>query len=288
MIQKKQLLTCILIGFFQSGTLLFSQLKPVSSPEWKLVWSDEFSVDGVPDSKNWTFEYGFVRNKEWQWYQKENAYCLEGKLCIEGRREKVKNPNFILGSKDWRTSRGYAGYTSACLLTKGLHQWKYGRFEICARIDTSMGLWPAIWTLGVEKEWPHNGEIDLMEFYRIENVPNILANTAWGTEKQWVAKWNSVRTPFEKIARGDRTWASRFHVWRMDWSYERIDIYLDEVLLNHTSLDETNNPDGSNPFRQPHYLLLNLAIGENGGDPASTRFPVKYEIDYVRVYQKAE
>jgi hypothetical protein len=51
------------------------------------------------------------------------------------------------------------------------------------------------------------------------------------------------------------------------------------------ALRDTVNPDGFNPFLQPHYILLNLALGANGGDPAKTRFPMKYEVDYVRVYQ---
>ena len=32
--------------------------------------------------------------------------------------------------------------------------------------------------------------------------------------------------------------------------------------------------------------LVNLAIGANGGDPSGTTFPITYEVDYVRVYQK--
>jgi beta-glucanase (GH16 family) len=57
--------------------------------------------------------------------------------------------------------------------------------------------------------------------------------------------------------------------------------------LNEVSLSKLNNPDGSNPFQQPHYLLLNLAIGgDNGGNPSDTEFPSRYEVDYVRVYQK--
>jgi beta-glucanase (GH16 family) len=49
------------------------------------------------------------------------------------------------------------------------------------------------------------------------------------------------------------------------------------------------NKDGSgfNPFKQKHYMLLNLAMGGmNGGDITGTSFPQKFEIDYVRVYQK--
>ena len=61
-------------------------------------------------------------------------------------------------------------------------------------------------------------------------------------------------------------------------------------MLNTIELDKTINQRGEikNPFRETEqYLLLNLAIGgKNGGDPADTDFPSRYEIDYVRVYQK--
>ena len=47
------------------------------------------------------------------------------------------------------------------------------------------------------------------------------------------------------------------------------------------------NADGTSPFKQKHYMLVNLAIGGiNGGDPAGTTFPVKYEVDWIRVFQK--
>src|SRR5262249_54797509 len=46
-----------------------------ASPGWELVWADEFDVDGRPNPSNWTYEIGFVRNEELQWYQPENAVC---------------------------------------------------------------------------------------------------------------------------------------------------------------------------------------------------------------------
>jgi len=42
----------------------------VKAGEYKLVWADEFDADGPPNPKNWTFEEGFLRNNEDQWYQK--------------------------------------------------------------------------------------------------------------------------------------------------------------------------------------------------------------------------
>jgi beta-glucanase (GH16 family) len=250
-----------------------------------LVWHDEFNNQGKPDSSNWIYEKGFVRNQELQWYKPANANCANGVLTIEGRKEKVKNPDFIAGSTNWETSREYAEYSSSSIQTRGLRQWKFGRFEIRARIDTASGAWPAIWTLGISKEWPANGEIDIMEFYRFKGVPTILANFAWGTDQRWIAKWDDLKKPLSDFTASDPDWTKKFHIWRMDWNKDTINLFLDNQLLNSALLSQTLNPDGFNPFLQPHYLLLNLALGRNGGDPSKSRFPIKYEIDYVRVYQ---
>jgi beta-glucanase (GH16 family) len=249
----------------------------------RLVWSDEFNTNGRPEPRNWTYESGFVRNAELQWYQPENVWCQDGLLIMEGRWERKRNQQYEPGSNDWRRNREYAEYTSASLTTKGLWSWQYGRFEMRGRIDTRPGLWPAFWTLGVAGEWPSSGEIDIMEYYR----GGLLANAAWGTERRWVARWDSARKPITEF--NDPDWSKKFHVWRMDWEESAIRLFVDGLLLNSIDLKETVNADkeAKNPFRQPHYILLNLAIGGmNGGDPSGTEFPARFEVDYVRVYQE--
>ena len=218
----------------------------------------------------------------------ENANCANGVLIIEGKREKLKNPNYTAGSTNWKTNREFAEYTSASIQTRGLRQFQFGRFEIRARIDTACGSWPAIWTLGISKGWPSNGEIDIMEFYRIKGVPTILANFAWGTSQRNVGKWDDLKKPLADFTANDPDWTKKFHVWRMDWNKDSISLFLDDQLLNSTLLSQTVNPDGFNPFLQPHYILLNLALGGNGGDPSKSKFPIRYEVDYVRVYQDTE
>lgn len=247
-------------------------------PQPRLVFAEEFDKDGRPNSANWTYERGFVRNKELQWYQPENAWVEKGRLIIEGCRERVRNSNFVSDSEDWRRNREFADYTSAALETRGLHSWKFGRFEIKAKIVPDKGLWPAIWTLGVDGPWPSNGEIDLLEFYQ----GMILANTAYGSGG---GNWNTGKTPIGDFLKLDPKWAERFHVWRMDWDDRRIRLSLDGRLLNETDITGTLNKDGKNPFLHPHFLILNLAIGATGGDPSATNFPTRFEIDYVRVYQ---
>lgn len=253
---------------------------------YELVWQDEFDLEGKVDSGKWSFEKGFVRNQELQWYQDQNARVEEGHLIITGRRESVPNPGFESGEQDWRKSREKAQYTSSSINTRGKFDFQYGIVEIRAKVDTAMGMWPAIWTLGVKNPWPANGEIDIMEFYRVKGVPTILANAAWADLGQYRAKWDEAKIPFSEFLKSDPDWPSKFHVWRMEWDEHFIKLFLDDLLLNEIDLSKTTNPDGFNPFRHRHYLLLNLAIGGNGGDPSATSFPREYLVDYVRVYQK--
>lgn len=253
---------------------------------YELSWAEEFDTNGKPDDQFWTYEEGFVRNRELQFYQPDNANIQDGRLVIAGKREKVENPEYDESSDDWRKNRQHAEYTSACIKTVDQFSFKYGIMEVRARIDTSMGSWPAIWTLGVEKPWPANGEVDVMEFYRQDDEPKILANAAWGSEEGWEAIWDEESIHLDYFLEKDPKWPEKFHIWKMEWTEEHIRLYLDDELLNEIDVDEATYESGFNPFRQPHYILLNLALGSNGGDPASTEFPVYYEVDYVRVFQE--
>jgi beta-glucanase (GH16 family) len=256
---------------------------PKVIPGMTLVWNDEFNINGKPDSAFWRYERGFVRNQELQWYQSDNANCINGLLVIEARREQIKNTNYVAGSTRWNQSREYAEYSAASIQTRGKKQWLYGHFEIRARIDTSMGSWPAIWTLGTSGGWPAGGEIDIMEFYRRGVEPIILANVACrGTSG---TKWHTEIRPLSDFTSKDPDWVKKFHVWKMDWDSVSIKLSLDDLVINTTMLSETINPDGRNPFLSPQYILLNFALGGNGGDPSKTKFPLFYEVDYVRVYQ---
>jgi arylsulfatase len=269
---------------------------PPEYPGFTLVWADEFNTDGPPDPKNWTPEIGFVRNEEAQWYRPANAACRGGLLVIEARRERVPNPKYDMTATNWKFAREHAEYTSASVKTKGLHAWTYGRFEMRGRIDTRAGLWPAFWTVGAgsadrpARPWPACGEIDIMEYFR----GTLLANAAWASGKPGVAAWDDSKAPLEDLAKqagftDAAAWSGAFHEWRMDWDEAAIRFFVDGRLLNEVDLTKTINgtPDAANPFREPHHIILNLAVGgTSGGNPDHTRFPARFEVDWVRVYQR--
>ena len=100
-----------------------------------------------------------------------------------------------------------------------------------------------------------------MEYYQ----DKILVNVASGPARPHTAQWHSETKPVASFA--DPRWAREFHVWRLDWDAAAIRLYVDDLLLNETRLTQTINQDGSgfNPMHQPHYLLLNLALGGDNG-----------------------
>lgn len=258
---------------------------------YRLVWSEEFDKPGKPDPACWTYEEGFVRNNEWQWYQPQNAVVSDdGTLVITARNEVRPNPLYEEGTKDWRKKRKQIECTSASVITRGRKEFLYGRFLIRARIPAARGSWPAIWLLGSKKDygWPSCGEIDIMEFYPKNGVRSILANACWGDDRGG-SVWDDAVVPFTHFTAKDSLWATRFHEWRMDWDKDFIRLYLDDELLNEIDLSRTVNGKhgrNENPFRKPMYLLLNLAMGSSGGKVDADAMPMRYEIDYVRVYQK--
>ena len=153
-------------GHLRSDESGFQRTREIAG--YQLVWNEEFNYEGVPDPEVWTHEKGYVRNEEYQWYQPDNAVCSNGVLVISGQKEENrKNPNYEPNSRDWRKNREFINYTASSIKTQGKKAFQYGRFEIRARIPTAGGSWPAIWTLGESMRWPFCGEIDIMEYYRI-------------------------------------------------------------------------------------------------------------------------
>lgn len=256
---------------------------------YQLVWYDEFNTDGAPDPESWGYEEGFVRNNELQWYQPQNAVCRDGVLVLTGRAEHRPNPTYDANGEHWGQRRKSIDVTSASVTTRGKREFLYGRFEVRARIPAARGSWPAIWFHGDGMPWPECGEIDLMEFYEYGGARSILANACWGGKIPGRSAWNTQTKPFTHFTAKDSLWATQFHVWRMDWDDKFIRLYLDDELLNETDLSKTINggkEDGINPFRRPMYIILNLAMGSSGGKIDEAALPMRYEIDYVRVYQK--
>lgn len=82
--------------------------------------------------------------------------------------------------------------------------------------------------------------------------------------------------------------ADGFHVFAVDWQPGKLTWSVDGK--DYFTLTPTDLPKGSEwSFNRPHFLLLNLAVGGNwpGAPDASTTFPQRLLVGYVRVYALA-
>lgn len=257
-----------------------------------MVWNDEFNRRDI-NKRIWNFERGFVRNQELQYYQPDNADLRGGKLRLRARPDSRPNPGYQPGSTDWTKNRENITCTSASMTTRAKMDFTYGILQVRAKIPTDPGAWPAIWLLGYGLPWPANGEIDVMEYYPVKGVPSLLANAAWASDKPHDAVWSSATVSLDSVRAVDPRWDDDYHVWTLDWTPEYIRIYVDDLLINDIDITATVNGSGGgqgiNPFTRPHFLLLNLAVGgSKGGEPDFSRFPLEYDIDYVRLYQNPD
>ncbi|MFT3822285.1 MAG: glycoside hydrolase family 16 protein [Chitinophagaceae bacterium] len=272
------------IGLLSCVPFIASAQTSTEKKPSKLVWSDEFDYTGLPDSTRWTYEKGFVRNKEPQYYTSrrlENCRVENGMLVIEARKENFPNAAYKPGSTEWPAKDSVAAYTSASLITLGKKTWKYGRIEVRAKVPKGIGIWPAIWMLGENRgpvKWPECGEIDIMEFVGRDST------RVYGTV-HYADSTGKYGHQGEKPVMGAPY--DEFHIYALNWYPDRMEFYYDDQKFFVFDLSKSQNSK-DNPFQKKFYLLLNLALGRQGtlGGPLDDRsLPCKYFVDYVRVYQ---
>jgi beta-glucanase (GH16 family) len=251
-----------------------------ATPAWELVWGDEFGQpDGsAPASTNWVYDLGGGGwgNNELETYtnRRENSRIEGGTLVIEARKETFTGSDNV--TRD---------YTSARLKTLGKQAWTHGRIEARMKLPYGQGIWPAFWMMGTDLKtvgWPKCGEIDIME--NIGREPSTVHGTVHGPG---YSGGNGIGGG--KTLSGGQKLADDFHVYAIEWETNRIRWFYDNQL--YFTVTPANLPaDTKWVFDHPHFILLNLAVGGNwpGKPDATTVFPQKLLVDYVRVYAASE
>jgi hypothetical protein len=239
-------------------------ITPESYPGYTLVWQDEFNGTQI-DPANWIHETGpNWFNNELQNYTDRpvNSYVSDGKLVIKALKEN-------LGGRE---------YTSARMITKGLHEFKYGRIDIRAKLPIGQGIWPALWMLGSNIDavsWPKCGEIDIMELIGKE------PSTVYGTPHWDNNGSHASYTGSTQLASG--TFADKYHVFSIIWNSQSIQWLMDNEKFHEIDI----TPTGLSEFHQDYFFIFNVAVGGDwpGNPDATTVFPTQMSVDYVRVFQ---
>ena len=215
---------------------------------------------------NWVTGGGWGNN-EAQYYtdKPKNVRVENGRLIIEALKED------FYGSK----------YTSSRIKTT--NSWKYGRFQIRAKLPKGIGTWAAFWGLPTDWKygsWPNSGEIDILEHVGFEegHIVSSVHNIAHHGDLS-----NSDQTKYVL----DHDVINSFNDYILEWGEEEIKTYINDKLI--FSYPKNNQPWERWPFDEQFHFILNIAVGGNWGGIKGiddNAFPTKMEIEYFRVYKK--
>lgn len=261
---------------------------------YKLVWNDEFDGNSL-DLTKWDYQYGTGSeygldgwgNSELEYYtdRPENVRVEDGKLIITAIRETTP----------------YEGmeYTSGRIRTmttedEELFSITYGRIEARIKMPSGEGLWPTFWMLPVDDDiyggWPASGEIDIMQAGGRETgmvEGSLYYGKAWPED---ICQLGIYEFPGQSSI-------TDYHTYALDWGPDGISWYVDGYCYYRTNVwfsegkGAAANYTNPAPFDVPFYILLNLAVGgtyDPEADVSTGVFPKSMEVDYVRVYQRAE
>ncbi len=247
----------------------------IDIPEgYVLVWNDEFD-EGQIDPQKWTFEtgdgtdYGLPRgwgNNELQIYTNSDENARVG---MDGDISALMITAVKHAEND---------YTSAKLTTNGLFSMRFGRIDVRAKLPEGQGIWPAIWMLGDNREivdWPGCGEIDIMEM--LGHDPNIIYGSIHYVDKE--NRKGESQGVFEAPG---ASFSEAYHVFTLVWTPEKLSFMVDGVQYHEVAIE-----DGMKEFLRNFYLILNVAVGGYwpGYPDATTSFPQRMYVDYVRVFE---
>lgn len=235
-------------------------------PAYELVWSDDFTKNGAPDSTFWTYDIGTGSNG---WGNNEiQSYTRDPKNV------RVENDLLIIDAIKENDQ-----WTSARLKTQGRNEWQYGKIEFRAKLPQGVGTWPALWMLGNDIPtvgWPACGEIDIME--HVGRNPGVVQSALHNS--------SSYGDTFNKGETSVPDFHSAFHIYQLIWDQHKMDFLVDDKLFYTYAPQEKT--DATWPYNKPYFIIMNIAIGGGFGGQVDPQLKhARMEIDYVKVYQRS-
>ncbi|WP_039901413.1 family 16 glycosylhydrolase [Leptotrichia sp. oral taxon 879] len=273
-----------------------SFISKIKGKEWKLVWYDEFNGSQL-DTKKWDYwdygnpwnpgnyldengnlvnQYGFDAK---HYYLKDNVKIENGNMVIKLKKETNKKVN-VNG-----TERRIL-YSSGAVHTRNTYNIQYGKIEMRAAMPEGVGTWPAfwMWPAGYSQAsgGPAIGEIDIVETYGND------MRRATGTLH--VLKSDNTYETFDgddyKLSKWPREKLTNFNTYAVEWDDKEIKWLFNNKVYKKFSYKELERKGLQNPFNQPYFIIINVALSKITGEDGDVDFPTEMKVDYVRVYQK--
>ena len=244
--------------------------------DWQIVFRDEFSGTGEPDPEKWiSQEYNRRIDTKGPdgWWLKENVR-LDGWGHLEIRVNEIENRNPEEDSDPY-------DYASGMVSTEGKFEPVFGRFEARMKLPDDPGWWVAFWLFADSVENEDGSGVDGIEI-------DIVEGFGWTDELNFALHWDGYheahqsvfeRRNFPRIRRG-------WHIFALEWTETEYVWFVDNVEVWRSSAGGVS--------RAPQWIKFSGEVSEAPGVankwwsnmPDRKRFPDKFLVDWVRVYQK--
>lgn len=263
-----------------------------SGPEFKLIWSDEFSGSSGAqiDSKFWTSRYcgQSPSNGGGTCYNNESQYYTPTAVALDG----TPQGNAVISTTRISNKPSNAGaclnplnncsFTSARFDSQGKVSFLYGKIEARIKMPAGAGNWPAFWALGTNITsvgWPVSGEIDIAEQWRFQ--PN---RNSGAIHYSTGALGCCSNHTFDMRDINGVDYSTGFHSYSMTWLPGSITFAVDGVTFFTKNSASVRTKLW--PFDEPIFLILNNAISDLSSDYNKWDGWVNsaMTIDYVRAY----
>ena len=271
------ILLILSVSYFGLGIILLIRILQEKPPlysargKWTLVWEDDFNGSAL-DRNKWVLgdqSCGYNGSQiEIRSISQENIAVKNGCLTLADNNFFRKDP----------TSLNYSiCFISGRVSTSDKYTWRYGRFEVRAKLPEGEGL---LSEAGLQTVRGSSREIHMMMMSG-QDLFTVFMNNRWGADRlnhYW--QENDFSRNFTDFSKG-------FHNFAIEWEPQNIRWYVDNNEIYRTN---QNVPD------QPLSLTLGTSAGNlyllyltsNFSGKAFTLpdLPKYFIIDWVRVYQR--
>lgn len=223
-------------------------------PGWQLTFDDEFSGNTL-DTHKWTASEGTFENRS-----QPIQYFLPSAVTLGGGSLHILSAH--------RQVHGF-DYSSGEIRTRDKFCQLYGRLEVRCRFPQALGSWSAVYLLPADDDWPP--EIDAAEFIGRDPHRIYLTNhwrDSGGNHQQINADWPEMQD------------GGAWHTYTLEWQPSGVSWYIDGVLRGHA---------GPPVSSVPMYIRINTMVGGDfAGEPQEDAWPQRLDVDYVRMYRRAD
>ena len=259
----KKVLFILLIFSGLVGSLVAQEKR-----RYVLIWHDEFDA---PTLDNQVWSKIWRSRADWAIHMSSNErlYAMEdGDLVLRGMVNDFlpRDTSYFLTGGVWSRYRKAFGF---------------GRLEVRAKFDVAQGYWPAIWMLpevSNSLDWPHGGEIDIMEHFRDNPTVNQTVHSHYTVNLRRRNRPSQVAYPAYN--------EGEYNVYGMERFQDSLVFFVNgRRTLNYPRYRQ--GVDGQFPFSQHnYYLILDAQLGRDRSPYIDTaRLPVELRVDYVRFYE---